>query len=186
MKKLNPRMKKVFIITALSGICVLLAISIFSMFGGESNKTELSVATQDTKTDVSVGAIQNDQKAEPSITVPEVVTKEKEEVIDSKPNDIELTQTAKKPQPPEKPAIVVGTDKPHDVPQDTSLTNPDKKPIESVKPVEPTKDKPAGGETNSKGETYVPGFGWVKDSGPNVGEKSYSDGDWDKQIGNMN
>ena len=81
------------------------------------------------------------------------------------------------------------TEKPHEKPKDKELTNPDKKPQTTVKPVEPDKPKdktPQGGETNDKGETYVPGFGWVKDSGANIGEKSNSDGDWNKQIGDMN
>lgn len=64
-----------------------------------------------------------------------------------------------------------------------------KKPSVKVEPVEPTKpteEKASGGDTNNKGETYVPGFGWVKDSGANVAGTSTSEGDWNKQIGDMN
>jgi len=121
--------------------------------------------------------------------VQEVTPKETQDTNTLKPNDIQLTEIPVRPQPPEKPDTAVDSDKPHDIPKDTNLTNPDKKPTVTVKPVETTKtkeDKPTGGETNSKGEVYVPGFGWVKNSGSNEEIKSQSDGDWNKQIGDMN
>lgn len=189
MRKLTPKMQKGFIIAGLSALCVLLAVGIFVILGSGTGNTELPVASQDANNSVSVSEIENEKKSEPNVTVKEVAPENKQDTNTSKPNDIQLTEITAKPQPPEKPDTAVDTNNPHDIPKDTNLTNPDKKPTETVKPVEPTKpkeDKPTGGETNSKGEVYVPGFGWVKNSGSNEEIKSQSDGDWNKQIGNMN
>lgn len=189
MEKLTLKMKKGFIIAGLSGLCVLLVVGIFAVLGDGTDKTKLPDTSQEANNPVSVGEIQNDKVNEPIVTVQEVAQKETQDTNTLKPNDIQLTEIPVKPQPPEKPETAVDTDKPHDIPKDTSLTNPDKKPTVTVKPVEPTKPKevkPTGGETNSKGEVYVPGFGWVKNSGSNEEIKSQSDGDWNKQIGDMN
>ncbi|WP_055666313.1 DUF6550 family protein [Desnuesiella massiliensis] len=189
MEKLTPKIKRGFIIAGLSTLCVLLVIGIFAMLGEGTDKTKLPATSQDTNNPVSVGEIQNDKVNEPIVTVQEVTPKETQDTNTLKPNDIQLTEIPVKPQPPAKPDTAVDNDKPHVIPKDTNLTNSDKKPTVTVKPVEPTKPKegkPTGGETNSKGEVYVPGFGWVKNSGSNQEIKSQSDGDWNKQIGNMN
>ncbi|MCL2189149.1 MAG: hypothetical protein FWC16_09545 [Defluviitaleaceae bacterium] len=82
---------------------------------------------------------------------------------------------------------------------DPALTNPDVKPnlptptpppittppatTTQPAPTTPPNNTPQGGGNN--GAVYVPGFGWVQSSGQNQGGQSGSDGDWDKQIGNM-
>lgn len=45
--------------------------------------------------------------------------------------------------------------------------------------------QPQGGDTNSGGAVYVPGFGYVEPSGAVEGKTSDTDGDWNKQIGDM-
>ena len=50
---------------------------------------------------------------------------------------------------------------------------------------QPEAGQPQGGETNSNGAVYVPGFGYVENSGPVTGETVDSGGDWNKQIGTM-
>ena len=55
------------------------------------------------------------------------------------------------------------------------ITEPEQKPAE-----------PAGGSTNGNGQVYVPGFGYVDRPGAPQGESAGSDGDWNKQIGDMN
>lgn len=84
---------------------------------------------------------------------------------------------------------------------DEQLKNPDQKPngekvTEQDKPIEHNKvekpstppksdNEPQGGDVNSKGETYLPGFGWIKNSGENQGSVGESDGDINKQVGIM-
>jgi hypothetical protein len=78
---------------------------------------------------------------------------------------------------------------------DEQLKNPDQKPngekvTEQDKPVEHNKvekpspppksdNQPQGGDVNNKGETYLPGFGWIKNSGENqrsVADDMYENG----------
>ena len=84
---------------------------------------------------------------------------------------------------------------------DEQLKNPDQKPngekvTEKDKPVEHNKvekpntppksdNEPQGGDVNSKGEIYLPGFGWIKNSGENQRIAGESDGDINKQVGIM-
>lgn len=50
---------------------------------------------------------------------------------------------------------------------------------------QPDQNQPQGGETNGAGAVYIPGFGYIENSGPVEGRTSYTDGDWNKQIGTM-
>ena len=84
-------------------------------------------------------------------------------------------------------------------PSESQKTNPAQKPNgekvstppiaedhDTVKPPTTTTkpNEPKGGDKNSKGEVYVPGFGWVKESG-GEGKAVDSDGDINKQVGTM-
>ena len=55
------------------------------------------------------------------------------------------------------------------------VTKPEQKP-----------EEPAGGSTNDSGQVFVPGYGYVDQPGAPQGESAGSDGDWNKQIGDMN
>lgn len=79
-------------------------------------------------------------------------------------NNIELTVIEPKPKTPEN----------------TTAT-----PVEPVKPKEPKENTQKNGAKNEQGQVYVEGFGWVTQGGENIRKDSYSDGDWDKQIGIM-
>lgn len=74
--------------------------------------------------------------------------------------------------------------KPKETNTPQSPTSPPKYDEKETQPNKP-KEEPKAGEQNNSGEVYVPGFGWVEDSGDNKGEQSISDGDWDKQVGTM-
>lgn len=91
-------------------------------------------------------------------------------------NDSEKSQTKEDAQPPaEKPEI-----------KDTDAAeNPEQPPQYETEP-EQRPEEPAGGSTNDSGQVYVPGFGYVDQPGAPQGESAGSDGDWNKQIGDMN
>ncbi|OPZ84425.1 MAG: hypothetical protein BWY74_04207 [Firmicutes bacterium ADurb.Bin419] len=194
MKKMSPKKQKGLIVAGLLLLCVAIVVGIFSFSGKAKNISEVPIATQPTDNAVHMDEIKDTTTPIPiqrTVTEvsPTIIESDTEFEATTKSNNIQLTEALEKPEPPEKPETALSTEKPHEKPKDKELTNPDKKPQTTVKPVEPDKPKgktPQGGETNDKGETYVPGFGWVKDSGANVGEKSDSDGDWNKQIGDMN
>ena len=60
-------------------------------------------------------------------------------------------------------------------PSMSRVTEPEQKP-----------EEPAGGSTNDSGQVFVPGYGYVDQPGAPQGESAGSDGDWNKQIGDMN
>lgn len=80
--------------------------------------------------------------------------------------------------PAEKPEPAGGdaAGNPAQPPQyEPEVTEPEQKP-----------EEPAGGTANGNGQVYVPGFGYVDPPGAAQGESAGSNGDWDKQIGDMN
>lgn len=123
----------------------------------------------------------------PPVIVPEI--KEQPAVNDTpilqpeaKKENIEVPivapQKTTKPTEPPKPKP-----KPSDKKQDSSTP-----PTYDEKETEPAKKEatePKAGDKDNTGKVFVPGFGWIKDSGENKGTKSDSDGDWDKQVGKM-
>lgn len=65
-------------------------------------------------------------------------------------------------------------------------TNKDKVPAYSEKETSPQTTEPSAGETNSKGQIYIPGFGWTDNQGGgSQGTNVTSDGDINKQVGTM-
>jgi len=68
--------------------------------------------------------------------------------------------------PPHTPEHVVEDE--HEI---TSTDDPNVPPSSTPTPAKPETDTPKSGDTNSNGAIYVPGFGWVEDSGDNVQEK---------------
>ena len=76
---------------------------------------------------------------------------------------------------------------PPKVNDDSALTNPDVKPSYEDKQttVNPGSDTPKNGD-KKPGYIYVEGFGWIADEGGQAqGESIDSDGDINKQVGNM-
>ena len=81
-----------------------------------------------------------------------------------------------KPESPEKPEAPSGTTTlpdDHDgtdVPEEERKTEDEAPPTyEETPTVTPTETEPAAGSTNSSGQVYVPGFGYVENSGENQG-----------------
>ena len=91
-----------------------------------------------------------------------------------------------KPDAPEHPGKTEKDHVPDDVPEAdrNKETPPTYKPEQTE--VKPQPTEPAGGSTNDAGQVYVPGFGYVDQPGAPQGESAGSDGDWNKQIGDMN
>lgn len=94
-------------------------------------------------------------------------------------DDSGKSQTKEEAQPPAEKPEVKDTDvaeNPEQPPQyEPEVTEPEQKP-----------EEPAGGSTNDSGQVFVPGYGYVDQPGAPQGESAGSDGDWNKQIGDMN
>lgn len=86
-------------------------------------------------------------------------------------------QTPEEALPPSEPPT--GTE------SSVAVENPDESGNCQPEHTPPQENQPQGGDVNPNGAVYVPGFGYIEYSGPNEQEDSYTDGDWEKQIGTM-
>jgi hypothetical protein len=190
--KLTDRAKIRLTLTGLSVVCVVLVIAIVSQFKTEEPK-DVSIQPSSTISDaVSPVAEIPKPSVEPAKT-PEVTVRPIDPTVTpaKSAGDGDSTGTEQ--------SIQAGVTKPAEPPQEVK-TNPTKTPdgqkVDKVTPVEHDKvTKPQGstssstpksGDKNDKGQIWVPGFGWVDNSGENVGTKAgdmYENGN---KIGVMN
>jgi outer membrane biosynthesis protein TonB len=179
MRKLNINLKKNAVISVLLILAFILGIGLIIYVTKERLPEGSQVALdKNAMNKVNVDEIKADTEVnvkEPIIVSTENTEKTvKENVVISK-EEVPKAEEAKKPEPPkEKPKT-----------QD-DITDKSKVPTYTEKAVNPsTEATPKAGEKNSSGQIYVPGFGWVKDSGPNKTVKVDSSGDINKQVGKM-
>lgn len=121
-------------------------------------------------------AVVSETKPEPTPTETPVLQPEKE----NKHVEVPLTKPEKTTEPTEPP-------KPK-VKEPEKEQSPAAPPEYEEKETQPNKETatPKAGDKNSKGQVYVPGFGWVEDQGGGTKEiETGSDGDINKQVGNM-
>lgn len=189
--KLTDKAKKRFIIAALGVVCVVLVIAIISQFKTEEPK-DASVQSYSTVSDaISPGTVIPAPSADP-IKTPEVTVLPIEPTeASTKPADSgDSTGTEQSMQA----EVTKPTQPPQELKTDPTKT-PDGEKVEAVKPVEhdkvtkpentTTPDTPKSGDKKD-GKIYVPGFGWIEDNGGGVQQNNVgSDGDINKQVGNM-
>lgn len=198
MKKEYEKKKKlVILVLAAVAVCLAGGLCFYLMRIGTPAEPEKDSVQQETEqTEVIVPEIditkETDSLEEKGTEEPESSEQETEQPESSEPgtvdihtgseqggNDSEKPQTKEDAQPPaERPEIkdTDATENPEQPPQyEPEVTEPEQKP-----------EEPAGGTTNDAGQIYVPGFGYIDDPGAPVSESAGSDGDWNKQIGDMN
>lgn len=175
--------KKTFTILGLTAAVIILTGAIF-FFSQSPEQTDPDTPLDETIGDVAVSGIEGDTPTiEPDIT-PDAIGATAQPEQSGNTNEIELTKIEDKPDPPELPENVHET-----IPsteESGAATNPDVKPDSTPKPSETTPPKETTPNAGDKkdGQIYIPGFGWVEDEGGGgQGEKTGSDGDWDKIIG---
>lgn len=213
MKMFNDRTKKWFVITSGLLICAVLVFMISSKLqkepieevalpSGEDMVNDVIVEknneinidkenTEKTGDETIINTEKEDKgKAEasekdinvPPIKVPD--TQNNKNGVDKGTNQT-IQADVNKPKEPTKEELTDPTKKPDGERVEKSPKNVDHDKVE--KPEEPPekKDEPQGGDKNNKGQTYLPGFGWVENSGENQGSKAddmYENGN---KIGNM-
>ena len=181
--KLSDRAKKRLTFAGLGVVCVVLVIAIVSQFKTEAPK-DVSVQPSSTVSDaVSPGTVIPTPSADPT-KAPE---------ISAQPIDPTVT-----PSQPADTADSTGTEqsiqsevtKPAEPSQETKTDasqTPDGEKVTTVTPESSTSSStPKSGDKNDKGQVWVPGFGWVDNSGDNVGttaEDMYENGN---KIGDIN
>ena len=201
--KLTEKTKKRFTIDGLSVVSIALVIAIASQFRAEVPKDTEVLPTPAVSSEVSPSVNVPPSSAEPTST-PTVSIKPIEETVTPSVTEKDTgksTGTEQKIQAePTKPPAPTESPKPSKPKAETSkpkaetstkqnetmTKNPTKPP--EYKPEDTVKTKPKepdAGAKNDKGQMWVPGFGWVDDSGPNVGKEVDGEGDIDKQVGEM-
>lgn len=189
MSKLSVKTQKRLLVSGLAAICIVLAVVVFSLVGGNREKNKINIAENDISNNVIVDDIKADNK--PEVSVPDVTeapiggTKSQASgnenvVLDiSKQQDVEvpIAKTPQKPAEPEKPVVK----------DEAALKNPDTPPVYAKEQtaVEKKSSEPKSGDKKD-GKVYIPGFGWVVDEGGgSKGKVGKSDGDINKQVGIM-
>lgn len=176
MKNEYNKKKRIAIIT-LSALAVCLAGGLFWYMGTLGN-TQPPVVQTESQTEpeqtVTVPEIKPESTQEPSATVPETTlepeTTSQPETESSSPagtvtGDVQAKPSEGKPKSPAEATP------PAEPPKDTAessvpVENPDAGgQCQPEHTPEPKPDQPQGGETRSDGAVYVPGFGWIEDSG---------------------
>lgn len=185
--KLSEKAKKRLILAGLGVVCVILVIAISSQFKTVQPEDEAILPSSTVSDNIGPGNEIPTPSADPAngaeLNVgpidPTAAPTSPADTGDSSGTEQSLQAEPTKPEAPaETPA-----------PQDnTAVTNPAKppeyKPEDTVKTTEPS--SPKAGDKNDKGQVWFPGFGWVDDEGGGVNQEEVgSDGDIDKQVGNM-
>jgi len=212
MEQTNSISKKL-IIFGMVIVCAVFIIGLY--FHIQGSKTDDAPNTENAVQNVTddAGEITTDTAVptvRPNTTLPDnelVDTVRPSEILPVEPADddgtiteIALTVMPEMPEPPELPETAYrerpeGDATPEDVAAhqalDPALTNPDVKP-DGTPASQPVTNTPQPADNTPQGEPvigetrYFPGFGWITYTGPNIGERSTSTGDWDKIIGSMN
>lgn len=155
---------------------------------GEAEPEVSDVSQPDAKTLKQDGeATEPVESAQPESTAPEEILSEESGEGDPE-GTVPDTRENRQDRVPEKPQDDVQDRVEPEKPKEPDETdNPSQPPqYEAEEITLPTPQPPAGGDTNEAGKVYVPGFGYVDPPGGVVQEEAGSDGDWDKQIGDMN
>lgn len=186
--KLSNRAKKRLTLAGLGMVCVVLVITIASQFKTEEPK-DVSIQPSSTVSDAvnpstpSTGPT-NTQEVNAQPIDSTVTPNQSTDNGDSTGTEQSIqTEVTKPPEPSQE------------VKTDPSKT-PDGEKVDTVTPVEhdnvtkpessTSSSTPKSGDKNDKGQVWVPGFGWVDNSGENVGTEAgdmYENGN---KIGDMN
>jgi hypothetical protein len=180
--KLTEKAKKRLTLAGLGVVCVVLVIAIASQFKAaapkEADVQPSTTATNTLTPSVSTPAAAGTPTSTPEVNVkPITPTESASQVTDTgKPTGTDQSIQAEVTKPAE-PSGEAKTN-PSQKPDGQKVTNSDSSTSSST--------TPKAGDKNSKGQVWVPGFGWVDDSGDNVGTSAddmYENGN---KIGNMN
>lgn len=184
MKKDYNKTKKLVIMgLAVVAVCLFVGVCIYLSKMGKPEPVEAEPTETVTETtEISV----------PEIVVPEAT---EEQPVTEQIHDTEMQSEPET----EADTITPGQDNTSkseaeapveklEVSNEEALTNPEQEPQYEAEVTQPQTqpEQPQGGSTNEAGQVYVPGFGYIDDPGQAQGGVADSDGDWDKQIGDMN
>lgn len=187
MNNINDKTKRRLIVASGLIISVILIVLITNQLKKEPIEDAVlpnqSIETNDIIVEKPVITEKEDEIIVPEIKIPDT------EKIDNGAIDTGTEQTiqedVEKPKEPTEEQLTDPTQKPNgdkvETPPEPVEHDKVEKPAETPK----SNDVPQGGDTNNQGKTYLPGFGWIENSGENQGtvaEDMYENGN---KIGNM-
>lgn len=175
---MTDKTKRIVLIAVCCLLCVAAAVGIAVRFGGNADISSGVVSDDPTQSgDPSVDIDNNGQTdLDVQVETPDASETDPARGADSSGLEQTIQADPVKPESPEKPEAPAGTTTlpdDHDgtdVPEEECKTEDEAPPTyEETPTVTPTETEPAAGSTNSSGQVYVPGFGYVENSGENQG-----------------
>lgn len=187
---MNDKTKRIILITVCCLFCGAAVIGIAGRFGGNTVTPSGTVSgSQPDSSDPNVN-INNQGDVNVSSLTPE--QSDPGQGANSNGTEQTIQVDPVKPDAPEKPESPSGTTtlpddhKAENVPTSERKTEDEPHPTYPEQPASKlAESQPAAGSTNSSGQVYVPGFGYVDSSGANDGgtlDDMYENGN---KIGNM-
>ena len=192
---MTEKTKKIILISIGCLLCLAVAVGIATRFSGNaaipSGVVSDDPAQSGDPVDVNINSDdQNDMNIQAEI--PDESKEDPAQGADSSGLEQSIQADPVKPEQPEKPEAPSGTTtlpEDHDgsdVPEEERKTEDEEPPTYEEPPANPpAESEPAAGSTNSSGQVYVPGFGYVENSGGNTGiqdNEMYENGN---KIGEM-
>ena len=173
---MNDKTKRIILITACCLLCGAAVIGIAGRFGGNTVTPSGTVSgSQPDSNDPNV----NINNSQGDVNVPSLTPEQSDPGQGANSNGTEQTIQA-------NPATLPDDHKAEDVPTSERKTEDEPHPTYPEQPTsKPAESQPAAGSTNSSGQVYVPGFGYVDSSGDNTvidGQDIYENGN---KIGEM-
>ncbi|MEN3006000.1 DUF6550 family protein [Dehalobacterium formicoaceticum] len=171
-------------ITLIALACVIVGTVAFITFNDRPPAESGAPAVSDTDKapDANVGDITEPGKEiDPPAISPSSKPDAAPDVIDPEKEDKDITVPLTDPvqKPPE-----ANPDK-HEKDDESELPKSTTPPASTPKPAPAKPSEPQSGDTNEKGQVWVPGFGWVTPGGGNQVIPGHSDGDINKPVGDM-
>jgi hypothetical protein len=175
MKKLTNKSKRTLTVAGIGVVCVALIIGIFYRFSAENVKASDAASTSSSSSGkvvvAAVGADSASQKSSSSSA--SSASASSKATASSKKTDQVIQPDVSKPSAPSSKPAAQG-----------STTNPSKAPTYSSKETTSSQaSEPSGGEKKG-GKVYLPGFGWVTNTGGS-GKTVDGSGNIHKQVGKM-
>lgn len=175
------KINKKIIMIVLACVLVVGGIAFFALNGKPPTEPGSQEAiNNDPTANVNVGDISGNE-VDPSAISPSSKTDAVPDVIDPSKSDTDVIVPLTDPveKPPE-----ANPDK-HEKGNENEPPQPPSTPPPASKTTPPKSNEPQSGDTNSKGQVWVPGFGWVTPGSGNQGGETGSDGDINKPVGDM-
>ena len=185
---MTDKTKRIVLIAVCCLLCVVAAIGIAVRFGGNAEISSGVVSDDPTQSGDPNVDIDNNGQTDLDVQVETPDASETDPAQGADSSGLEQTIQAD-PVKPESPAGTTTLSDDHDgtdVPEEERKTEDEAPPTyEETPTVTPTETEPAAGSTNSSGQVYVPGFGYVENSGENTGVQDNSMYENGNKIGEM-